>query len=65
MTVLAKKYMMEEGKMMCGYSKSKGSAYYFWRLVCSNPFNSKADMEKVIELIAKYCDLSYKELTKN
>lgn len=36
-TVLAKKFMIDEGKMLTGYSKSK-LPYYFWRAVMSNPF---------------------------
>lgn len=38
-TVLAKKYMIEEGKILIGYSKSK-LPYYFWRTVLSNPYNT-------------------------
>ena len=38
-TVQAKKYMMEEGKMLLGYSKSK-LPYYFWRPAMSNPFST-------------------------
>lgn len=38
-TVLAKKYMIEEGKMLVGYSSVKGSIY-FWRTVMSNPYIS-------------------------
>lgn len=60
-TVLAKKFMIEEGKMMCGYSKSK-SEYYFWRLVNSNPFNQNKDVEYELELIGKYCEMAYDEL---
>ena len=38
-TVQAKKYMIEEGKMLVGYSKSK-LPHYFWRPVMSNPYLS-------------------------
>ena len=38
-TVLAKKFMIEEGKILIGYSKSR-TPYYFWRMVCSNPYNT-------------------------
>jgi hypothetical protein len=38
-TVLAKKYMIEDGKILIGYSKSK-MPYYFWRTVLSNPYNT-------------------------
>ena len=44
-TVLAKKYMINEGKMLIGYSKSK-LPYYFWRTVTSNPYNTPEDIEK-------------------
>ena len=40
LTVLAKKIMMEEGKIMVGYSSTKGSIY-FWRIVFANPFITK------------------------
>jgi glutamate/tyrosine decarboxylase-like PLP-dependent enzyme len=36
-TVLAKKFMIEEGKMLVGYSSTKGSIY-FWRTVMSDPY---------------------------
>ena len=35
-TVLAKKFMIEEGRILIGYSKSK-LPYYFWRPVMLNP----------------------------
>jgi hypothetical protein len=62
-TVLAKKYMIDEGKIMVGYSKSK-SDYYFWRTVMSNPYNSPEDIDYEMELIGKYCEQAYTELTK-
>lgn len=62
-TVLAKKFMIEEGKMMCGYSKSK-SEYYFWRMASLNPFITNKDVEYELELIAKYCEMAYDELKK-
>jgi len=43
-TVLAKKYMIEEGKMLVGYSKSQVK-YYFWRTVMSNPFICEKDID--------------------
>lgn len=43
-TVLAKKYMIEEGKMLAGYSSTKGSIY-FWRTVMSNPYISEKDVD--------------------
>ena len=38
--VLAKKFMIREGKMLSGYSSTKGSPY-FWREVMLNPFNTE------------------------
>ena len=53
-TVLAKKYMIDEGKVLVGYSSSK-SSHYFWRTVTSNPFNTTEDIDFKMELIEKYC----------
>jgi len=61
-TVLAKKYMMEEGKMMLGYSKSKNN-HYFWRIVMSNPYNTTEDVHYEMKLIGEYCEQAYKELS--
>ena len=36
--------MLDEGKIMIGYSSTKGSIY-FWRIVFSNPFLTKEVME--------------------
>lgn len=44
-TVLAKKFMIDEGKMLTGYSKSK-LPYYFWRAVMSNPFLTEVQAEE-------------------
>ncbi len=41
--VLAKKYMIEEGKVMIGYSNIKRGPY-FWRYVSSNPFICEEDI---------------------
>ncbi len=54
MTVLAKKYMIEEGKILVGYSKSQVK-YYFWRTVMSNPFLNEKHVDYEMELIAQYC----------
>ena len=43
-TVLAKKFMIEEGKMLVGYSSAKDSIY-FWRTVMSNPYISEKDVD--------------------
>ncbi len=43
-TVLAKKFMIEEGKMLAGYSSVKDSIY-FWRTVMSNPYISEQDVD--------------------
>lgn len=42
-TVLAKKIMLDEGKIMIGYSSTKGSIY-FWRIVFSNPFLTREQL---------------------
>ena len=55
--VLAKKFMIEEGKVMIGYSKTKGKPY-FWRLVASNPFLEDKHVEYEIEHLAKYCEMA-------
>ena len=60
-TVLAKKFMIEEGKMLVGYSTSKGSKY-FWRTVMSNPYTTKEEVELEMELTAKYCQMAYEEI---
>lgn len=53
-TVLAKKYMIEDGKILIGYSKSKGP-HYFWRQVMSNPHNTHEEADFEMERIAEYC----------
>ena len=60
-TVLAKKYMIDEGKLLVGYSSSK-SPYYFWRTVTSNPYNTNEDMDFKMKLIGEYCEQAFKEL---
>ena len=57
-TVLAKKFMIEEGKILIGYSKSK-LPYYFWRTVMSNPYNTHEHVDLEMVLIGKYCELAY------
>jgi hypothetical protein len=42
-TVLAKKYMIEDGKILVGYQKAKGD-YYFWRTVMSDPYLPKEEL---------------------
>lgn len=61
-TVLAKKFMIQEGKMLVGYSKSK-LPYYFWRTVMSNPFLTTQQIDEEMDMLVKYCQLAYKELT--
>lgn len=46
--------MIEEGKMLVGYSKSQVK-YYFWRTVMSNPFLKEKDVDYEMELTVKYC----------
>ena len=58
LTVLAKKYMIDEGKMLMGYSSTKGSKY-FWRTVMSNPYISEKDVDLEMELTQKYCNQAY------
>ena len=60
-TVLAKKHMIDEGKMLVGYSSTKGSIY-FWRYVMSNPYISNSDVDYEMELIKKYCEMAHEEL---
>jgi len=43
-TVLAKKYMIEEGKMLVGYSSTKDSIY-LWRTVMSDPYVLESDVD--------------------
>jgi hypothetical protein len=43
-TVLAKKFMIDEGKILIGYSKSQ-IKHYFWRTVMSNPFLQEKDID--------------------
>lgn len=63
-TVLAKKFMIEEGKILIGYSKSK-QPYYFWRTVMSNPFLTTEQADLEMDLLVKYCELAYEEITSN
>ena len=60
-TVLAKKYMIEEGKMLVGYSSTKGSIY-FWRTVMSDPYVLEKDVDEEMQLIGKYCELAFDEI---
>ena len=62
MNVLAKKYMIDDGKMMFGYSKSK-TEHYFWRQVMLNPFNTYSDIDYEMEHLEKYCEQAFEELT--
>jgi hypothetical protein len=50
--------MLEEGKMMVGYSKSQVK-HYFWRMVMSNPFLEEKDVDYEMGLIAKYCEMAH------
>ena len=60
-TVLAKKYMIEEGEILVGYSKSQVK-YYFWRTVMSNPFINEKHVEFEMDLIGKYCEKAYLQI---
>ena len=43
--VYAKKFMIEEGKILVGYSKTVKIPHYFWRIVMSNPFNTHEEID--------------------
>ena len=47
--------------MFCGYSSTKGSPY-FWRIVMSNPFNSKEEIKEEIDWLYGYSSQAYEEL---
>ena len=60
-TVLAKKFMIDQGQMLMGYSSSKGSKY-FWRTVMSNPYIENSDVDHEMELTKKYCEMAFTQI---
>jgi sulfinoalanine decarboxylase len=52
LAVKAKKLMLEQGRVMVGYSELPGNPHYFWRLITNNSANSPADVEFELEQIA-------------
>jgi hypothetical protein len=54
-TVGAKKYMINEGKILIGYATNGKDNNYFWRNVMSNPFITNEMVDYELELIAGYC----------
>lgn len=56
--------MIEEGRMLVGYSSTKGSIY-FWRTVMGNPYISELDVDEEMQLIAKYCEEAYSEIKQS
>lgn len=60
---MAKKFMLEEGKIIVGYSSTRGSIY-FWRIVLANPYLKKEDMFEHLNLLVKYCNQAYEVVVK-
>mmetsp|Transcript_98495 Transcript_98495/g.212401 ORF Transcript_98495/g.212401 Transcript_98495/m.212401 type:complete len:93 (+) Transcript_98495:1203-1481(+) len=54
--------MNKEGKVMVGYSK-EGEFHDFWRMCCTNPYNSFEDIEYVLEMIIYYTSQFYTDNT--
>ena len=51
--------MIEEGKVMIGYSSVKGRPY-FWRIVLANPYVTEDHLLEALGLIEKYCNMGIK-----
>jgi len=62
-TVAAKKYMINEGKILIGYATNGKDNNYFWRNVMSNPFVTNQMLDYELELIAEYCEKAYSSLS--
>lgn len=62
-TVLAKKFMIEDGQILVGYSTSK-MPYYFWRITMSNPQCTVEEVETDMKMIAEYCEQAYEQIMK-
>lgn len=61
--VMGKKFMLEEGKIMIGYSSTKGMKY-FWRFVVTNPHETKEQIIEHLNLIVKYSEQAYSAIQK-
>lgn len=55
--------MFEEGKVMVGYSSTKGFPF-FWRIVIVNPYTSREELIETVNLLYKYCEMGYEEVKK-
>ena len=62
-TKTGKKYMFEEGKIMVGYSSTKGSPF-FWRIVLVNPYTSREDLIDSANLLYKYSEMGFEDVKK-
>ena len=60
--IIAKKHMIDEGKILIGYATNGKNDNYFWRNVMSNPFISNKDVDYELDLLEEYCERGYKEL---
>ena len=45
MNIIAKREMIDEGKILIGYATNGKNDNYFWRNVMSNPFIRKKEVE--------------------
>lgn len=61
---MSKKLMIEEGKIMIGYSSTKGSPY-FWRIVFCNPYVTEEQVLESMKMLEEYCEESYKLVIPN
>ena len=51
MNIIAKKYMIDDGKILIGYATNGKNDNYFWRNVMSNPFITNEDVDYELDLL--------------
>lgn len=61
-TVLAKKLMISEGKMLVGYATNGKDNNYFWRNVMSNPFITNEQVDEELKMTIGYCKQAWQLL---
>lgn len=65
MNIIAKKFMIDDGKVLIGYATNGKNDNYFWRNVMSNPFITQKDVDYELDLLEEYCSKAYDVLLGN
>ena len=60
--IIAKKFMIDDGKVLIGYATNGRNDNYFWRNVMSNPYITNEDVDYELDLLEKYCKEGFRIL---